>query len=315
MTWFWGLVTILVLSTQVVASETRVYISQIIDHPALNSVKQGLVEGLRTHGYKQGDNLTLEYKVADGNATQAAQIARQFVSGHPDVMVGIATPTAQALVASSRQIPIVFTAVTDPVGARLVKRMDTPGRNVTGLSDLSPISQHLDLLTELLPHTKHIGILYNPGEANSAALLELLKQHSSSRELVIVEREVLRSDDVKHIALRLADEVDVIYAITDNTVAAAIGDLIGSATKRETPVFAGDIVYVEMGAIAGLGFDYYQIGVQTADYVVRILNGEKAGDIPVTVAKGSHLAVNLRAAQQLGIEIPESMKARVTQLY
>ncbi|MDR9825351.1 ABC transporter substrate-binding protein [Vibrio sp. FNV 38] len=297
------------------AEQNRVYISQIIDHPALNLVKQGLVDGLIQQGYRQGDNLEIKYEIANGNPTEAAKIARKFVTQHPDVMVGIATPTSQALVASSRTIPIVFTAVTDPIGSRLVKRLNNPGRNVTGLSDLSPISQHMDLMKVLLPEVRQVGVLYNPGEANSVALLERLQHVSHMKGLSIVEAEVLRSSDVKHLAQRLAHEVDVIYAMTDNTIASAISDLISSATKEETPVFAGAVAYVEKGAIAGLGFDYYQIGLQTADYVARILTGEKPGTMPVTVAKGSDLALNDEAAKQLGVKIPQSIRDKVTKLY
>ncbi|QIA65754.1 ABC transporter substrate-binding protein [Vibrio astriarenae] len=312
----WLLITCcLGFSAHLAADEARVYISQIIDHPALNSVKKGLVEGLAEAGYQSGKNLTIEYQVANGSTSEAVQIARQFVGENPDVMVGIATPTAQALVASSRSIPIVFTAVTDPVGAHLVKRLDEPGRNVTGLSDLSPISQHLDLLKELLPETKRVGVLFNPGEANSVALLERIEAQASQRGLTIIQSEVLRNSDVKHLSKRLSKQVDVIYAMTDNTIASAIDDLIAPATEQNVPVFSGAVDYVEMGAIAGLGFDYYQIGKETAEYVVRVLEGEEPGSIPVRVAKGSDLAVNIQAAQRLGIEIPQSVKARVTQLY
>ncbi|MDS1771895.1 ABC transporter substrate-binding protein [Vibrio vulnificus] len=302
----------LISSHSVMAKTAKVAVSQIVEHPALDATRQGLLDGLKAKGYVEGKNLEFDYKTAQGNPAIAVQIARQFVGESPDVLVGIATPTAQALVSATRSIPVVFTAVTDPVGAKLVKSMEQPGKNVTGLSDLSPVSQHVDLIKELLPNVKAIGVVYNPGEANAVTLVELLKKSAAEKGLKVVESTALKSADVQSATQAIAAKSDVIYAPTDNTVASAIEGMIVAANQAKKPVFGGATSYVEKGAIAGLGFDYYQVGVQTADYVAAILEGQEPGKLDVKVATGSDLVVNQGAAEKLGITIPASVLSRAT---
>ncbi|WP_047043785.1 ABC transporter substrate-binding protein [Vibrio mexicanus] len=301
------------ISSPIVSAETaKVAVSQIVEHPALDAARQGLLDGLKAQGYEEGKNLEFDYKTAQGNPAIAVQIARQFVGEKPDVLVGIATPSAQALVSSTRSIPVVFTAVTDPIGAKLVKRMEQPGKNVTGLSDLSPVEQHVELIKEILPNAKSIGVVYNPGEANAVTLVALLKESAKAHGLSVVEGTALKSADVQSATQAIAAKSDVIYAPTDNTVASAIEGMIVAANQSKTPVFGGATSYVEKGAIASLGFDYYQVGVQTADYVVAILQGKQPGALDVKVAQGSDLVVNTSASQSLGITLPESLVSRAT---
>ena len=236
----------------------------------------------------------------------------KFVGEKPDVLVGIATPTAQALVAMTRSIPVVFTAVTDPVGAKLVKTMQHPGKNVTGLSDLSPVEQHVELIKELMPNVKTIGAVYNPGEANAVSLMELVKVAAAKNGLKVVEATARKSADVQSATQAIAEKSDIIYALIDNTVASAIEAMVGAANQVKTPVFGAATSYVERGAIASLGFDYYQIGLQTADYVVDILNGKNPGDLDVRVATGSDLVINKTAADKLGFTIPQAILDRAT---
>ncbi|EOA6544007.1 TPA: ABC transporter substrate-binding protein [Vibrio vulnificus] len=304
----------LISSHSVMAKTAKVAVSQIVEHPALDATRQGLLDGLKAKGYVEGENLEFDYKTAQGNPAIAVQIARQFVGENPDVLVGIATPTAQALVSATRSIPVVFTAVTDPVGAKLVKSMEQPGKNVTGLSDLSPVSQHVDLIKELLPNAKAIGVVYNPGEANAVTLVELLKKSAAEKGLKVVESTALKSADVQSATQAIAAKSDVIYAPTDNTVASAIEGMIVAANQAKKPVFGGATSYVEKGAIAGLGFDYYQVGVQTADYVAAILEGQEPGKLDVKVATGSDLVVNQGTAEKLGITIPASVLSRATDI-
>ncbi|HBK7895187.1 TPA: ABC transporter substrate-binding protein, partial [Vibrio cholerae] len=213
---------------------------------------------------------------------------------------------------ATKTIPIVFTAVTDPVGAKLVKQLEQPGKNVTGLSDLSPVEQHVELIKEILPNVKSIGVVYNPGEANAVSLMELLKLSAAKHGIKLVEATALKSADVQSATQAIAEKSDVIYALIDNTVASAIEGMIVAANQAKTPVFGAATSYVERGAIASLGFDYYQIGVQTADYVAAILEGKEPGSLDVQVAKGSDLVINKTAAEQLGITIPEAVLARAT---
>lgn len=302
----------LLSSQSIMAKTAKVAVSQIVEHPALDATRQGLLDGLKAKGYEEGKNLEFDYKTAQGNPAIAVQIARQFVGENPDVLVGIATPTAQALVSATKTIPIVFTAVTDPVGAKLVKQLEQPGKNVTGLSDLSPVEQHVELIKEILPNVKSIGVVYNPSEANAVSLMELLKLSAAKHGIKLVEATALKSADVQSATQAIAEKSDVIYALIDNTVASAIEGMIVAANQAKTPVFGAATSYVERGAIASLGFDYYQIGVQTADYVAAILEGKEPGSLDVQVAKGSDLVINKTAAEQLGITIPEAVLARAT---
>lgn len=296
------------------ADTVKVAVSQIVEHPALDAAREGLVDGLKEKGYVEGKNLKFDYKTAQGNPAIAVQIARQFVGERPDVLVGIATPTAQALVSATRDIPVVFTAVTDPVSAKLVQTLEKPGKNVTGLSDLSPVAQHVELIKEMMPDVKSIGVVYNPGEANAVSLIKLLKQSTDQHGITLVEATALKSADVQTATQAIAAKSDIIYALIDNTVASAIEGMVVSANQSKTPVFGAATSYVERGAVAGLGFDYYQIGVQTADYVAQILDGKEPGDLDVKVAKGSDLVINATAAKKLGLTIPKAIMDRATSI-
>ncbi|WP_018632707.1 ABC transporter substrate-binding protein [Neomegalonema perideroedes] len=289
-----------------------VAVSQIVEHPALDAARRGLIDGLDAAGYRAGDTIRFSYQTAQGNPAVAAQIARQFVGENPAVLVGIATPTAQALAAATQDIPIVFTAVTDPVDAKLIASFAKPGGNVTGLSDMSPVTDHVKLIREILPEAKTIGVVYNPGEANAVSLLAALKAAAPGEGFTVIEASAARTSEVQSAAQGLGPRVDVIYAPTDNTVASAIAALVNGAKASDTPVIGGETSFVEAGAVAALGFDYYQVGVQTADYVVEILKGRKPADLPARVAVGTDLKVNLEAAKALGITFSEELLARVT---
>lgn len=302
--------SLLLWAGSAMANIAKVSVSQVVDHPDLNATRMGLLEGLRAKGYEPGKNLEFSYEMAEGNPAQAAKIARELVSENPHVLVGIATPSSQALVSATRSIPIVFTAVTDPIGARLVKQLEQPGRNVTGLSDLSPIVQHVSLIKELLPEANSIGVVYNPAESNAVALVALLKKASRDFGYELHTEKALTIDDVESKAESLAKRSDVIYALTDNTVASGVEGLIEAASQEGTPVVAGATSYVGKGAIAGLGLDYYDVGVQTADYVAAILNGQKPGKLSVKTAQSSQLVVNLEAARELGVTVPNSIIER-----
>lgn len=208
----------------------------------------------------------------------------------------------------------MFTAVTDPVGAKLVETLDAPGGNVTGLSDMSPVGQHLDLMRAVKPGMSTVGVVFNPGEANAQSLVDMLKAEAAARGLDVAEAPAPTSADVQTAARAVAGRSDFIYAPTDNTVASAIKALIGAAETAGVPVFGGSNTYVPDGAVIGLGFDYDAIGYQTADYVVRILEGAAPADLPARVATGSDIVVNLKAAKALGLTIPEAALVNATEI-
>ena len=301
-------------SVNAFAQTYTVSVSQIVEHPALDATRQGLLDGLKAKGFEVGKNLEFNFQTAQGNPAIAVQIAKQFVGEKPDVLVGIATPTAQALVASTKTIPVIFTAVTDPLGAKLVKNLEHPEANVTGLSDLAPVAQHVDLMMELVPGLKAIGVVYNPGEANAVSAIELLKSAAKEKNIKVVEATALKSADVQGAARIIASKVQVIYAPVDNTIASAIDALVGVGNQAKVPIVGGSTSFVKSGAVASLGFDYYQVGIQTADYVEAVLKGKPISEIPVSFAKGSDLFLNQKAADALGITIPESMLKRASDI-
>lgn len=180
--------TLLALATLVQAQEPRVVaITQIVEHPALDAVYQGIKDELAERGFKEGDNLEVMHESAQGNSAIASQIARKFVGASPDVIVAIATPSAQTVAAAARNTPVIFSAVTDPLGAKLVSSLEAPGANITGVSDMLPIDKHLDMLQRVMPDAKRIGTVYNPGEANAVSLVELLEERLAARGLELVK--------------------------------------------------------------------------------------------------------------------------------
>jgi putative ABC transport system substrate-binding protein len=293
------------------AAEVRtVAVTQIVEHPMLDAARKGLKDELAAEGFVEGRNLKLLFASAEGNPANAAQIAQDFVAKKPDVIVPISTPSAQAVAAATKDIPIVFAAVTDPVGAKLVPNLQHPGGNVTGVSDLPPVSLHLDLIKEIMPNAQALGVIYNPGEANSVTLIDQLKKDAQKRDMEVVEALAPRSSDVLKAAQSLIGDVDAIYVPSDNTVMAALQAVIKVGTDNQLPVFAGDPDAVARGAIAALGFNYYDVGRQTGKMVVRVLEGESPGDMPVEGIKTTQLYVNPEAAKTMGITLPDSVMKR-----
>jgi putative ABC transport system substrate-binding protein len=287
-----------------------VAVTAIVEHPALDAARKGIKDELAAAGYVEGHNLDFLFESAQGSPATAAQIARKFVGEAPDVIVPISTPSAQAVVAATKEIPVVFTAVTDPLGAKLVSSLERPGGNVTGMSDLSPIGLHLDLIKQIAPDTRQLGVIYNPGEANSVTLLELIRKEAPRRGLEIVEAAAPRSADVQTAAQSLVGKVDAIYVPTDNTVVTALEAVVKVGTDQQLPVFAGDTDSVARGAVAALGFNYYDLGRQTGRIVARVLEGASPGEIPVEGVQITELYVNPGAAEAMGVTIPQEMLER-----
>ncbi len=302
------------IAGQANAKDVSVAVTAIVEHPALDAARDGVKDALAAAGYKEGENLKFTYQSAQGNPATAAQIARQFIGEAPDVIVPISTPSAQAVVSGTRDIPVVFTAVSDPVGAQLVKSMEKPGGNVTGLSDLSPVADHVKLIKEVAPNVKTIGFLYNSGEANSISLLEGLKAAAKEGGLEVVESAATKSAEVQGAARALIGKADLIYIPTDNTIISALEGAVSVAEEAKIPLMTADTDSVSRGAFIALGFNYYDVGKQTGEVVVRILKGEKPGDIPVNVAAGTDLVVNLVAAKKMGIEIPQAVVDRASKV-
>ncbi|SFN06987.1 ABC transporter substrate-binding protein [Marinobacter pelagius] len=282
-----------------------VAITQIVEHPALDAVYQGVKDQLAEQGYKEGENLTVMHESAQGNSAIASQIARKFVGESPDVIVAIATPSAQTVAAAAREIPVVFSAVTDPVGAKLVQSLEAPGANITGVSDMLPIDKHLDMLQRVMPNAKRIGTVYNPGEANAVSLVNMLEERLAERGLELVKAAATKTSEVLGAARSLVGEADAIYLTTDNTVISAAEAVISVGERADIPVFAADTATVERGAVAALGFNYYEHGRQTGKMVARVLEGAETATMPVETMDTLDLFVNPAAAERMGITLSE----------
>jgi putative ABC transport system substrate-binding protein len=290
----------------------RVAITQIVEHPSLDAVRISFIKALEAAGYIQGENLEIAYETAQGSVTTAVQIAKKFASTSPDVVLGISTPAAQALMPSLRDvnIPMVFAAVSDPVSAKLVKSLEKTDPLVTGATDAQPITQQFDLIQEILPTVKSIGVVYNPGEINSLKILEHLKDHMKDKNIKILANGASKSAEVASALLPLLDNVDCVYVTLDNVVVSALQAVIQLANKQNIPVFSTDPDLIKQGVLASIGNGYEAIGTLAGEMAVRILGGESPSQIPISAPTNPQLYLNLDVAARLHISIPETVKTR-----
>ena len=295
------------------AADKAVAVTAIVEHPALDAIRDGVKEELKAQGFEAGKNLKWEYQSAQGNPGTAAQIARKFVGDKADVIVAIATPSAQAVVAATKSIPTVYSGVTDPVAAQLVKDWKPSGTNVTGVSDMLVLDKQIDLIKKVVPKAKRVGMVYNPGEANSVVVVNEFKKLLPKQGMTLVEASAPRTVDISAAAKSLIGKVDVIYTNTDNNVVSAYEALVKVANDAKIPLIASDTDSVKRGAIAALGVDYHDLGRQTGKIVVRILKGEKPGAIASQTSDKLQLFVNTGAAEKQGVKLsPEFVKSATT---
>ena len=289
------------------AAETKsVAATAIVEHPALDSVRDGVRAALEEAGYT-GDKLKWQYQTAQGNTATAGQIARKFVGDRPDVIVAIATPSAQSVVASTKSVPVVFAAVTDPLAAQLVRNWEPSGTNVTGVSDELELDRQMELVKQVLPNATRVGMVYNPGEANSVVVVERLRELLPEMGMTLVEAAAPRTVDVGSAARSLVGKVDVIYTNTDNNVVSAYESLVKVGTDTKTPLIASDTDSVKRGAIAALGIDYYHHGVQAGKVAVRVLQGEEPGSIAPQKTGELSLYINRSAAAAQGVTLSQEL--------
>ncbi|KVD34846.1 ABC transporter substrate-binding protein [Burkholderia sp. MSMB1072] len=294
------------------AHAQTVKVLSIVDHPALDAIRDGVRAELKAQGYGD-DKLKWEYQSAQGNTGTAAQIARKFVGDKPDVIVAIATPAAQSVVAATKSVPVVYSGVTDPVAAQLVKGWGPSGTNVTGVSDKLPLDRQVALIKRVVPNAKTVGMVYNPGEANSVVVVKELKELLAKQGMALKEAAAPRTVDIGPAAKSLIGKVDVIYTNTDNNVVSAYEALVKVANEAKIPLVAGDTDSVKRGGIAALGINYGDLGRQTGKVVARILKGEKPGAIASETSSNLELFVNTGAAAKQGVTLaPDLVKEAKT---
>lgn len=278
----------------------KIGISKLMAHPALDSIEHAIIEYIT----QAGINAEFETQNANGDISTAASIAQLFKEEGKDIVVGIATPTAQALANVFDDIPVVYATVTDPEEAGL-----TDLTNVCGTSDMVPVSVHLDLIEEITG-AKTVGMVYTSAEANGITLMEAMKSACSDAGVELVTASVSNSAEVRQAVQSIIDRVDAMYVATDNTVISAIASLCDVCAAHSIPVFSADVTSASgtQVLIAG-GFDYYQSSLLTGQVIERILNGESPGEIGVVYLENLELYINLDEADRLGITIPESITA------
>ncbi|BCO08065.1 ABC transporter substrate-binding protein [Desulfolithobacter dissulfuricans] len=299
------------------AGEYRISVNQFVEHPALDSVLRGMQDYFSEHGVE------VQWKVhnAQANMGTATQIAQQMIGEKADLLVAIATPSAQACAQAlnkapaSMKRPLLFTAVTDPVAAGLVRDLQHPGGYITGVSDLLPVEKHVEMIREFLPGLKRLGVLYNAGEANSKSIIASLKKLCSDQGITVVEATASKTADVYQAAKSLVGQVDAVFIPTDNTIVSALESVIKVGTQNRLPIFAADVDSVARGAVAAMGFDYYRHGLQTGAMAHRILEGADPGGIPVEFQKDLELHINRKYATLMGVVPPRDLLTRAARIY
>ncbi|MBP3945204.1 ABC transporter substrate-binding protein [Psychrobacter sp. K31L] len=283
-------------------------ITQIVEHPSLDDMRRGIIDELADNGYIEGQNLTINFQSAQGNTATAGQIAKQFAGDNPDAIVAISTPSAQSVVASTTSVPIVYTAVSDPLAAKLINADGTPFQdNLTGLSSQLPLEPQIDLLQKIKPNAKTIGYVYSPGEANSVALRDRLKEILPTRGLSILDIPANRPTDIGMATRSLQGRADIIYTSMDNNVASAFEAMTQAANELKMPIVASDEFSVQRGATAALGVNDYDFGRRTGKMVYRILNGEAVSTIKPEIMNDLTLYVSPKHAKAQGVSLSAEM--------
>lgn len=305
------------LAQPAVAQEYLISVNQFVEHPALDAVQKGISDYFTDH------EVAVQFSLhnAQANMGTATQIAKQMLGEKSDLLIAIATPSAQACAQALKKAPkdlkrpFLFTAVTDPVAAGLVKDLNTPAGNITGVSDLLPVREHIQMVLDFTPGIKKLGVLYNAGEANSKSTVEKIKQLSKEMNYEVVEATAAKTADVYQAAKSMMGKVDAIFIPTDNTIISALESVLKIGIQHQVPVFAADVDSVARGAVAAMGFDYYKHGYQTGAMALRILQGTSPSAIPVEFQEDLQLHINSTYAAKMGIQPPEALLKAAAKIY
>lgn len=282
----------------------RIGISQFITHQSLDATREGFVDELAKQGYVEGKNIEIDLQNAQGEQRNLKTISQQLAESS-DVVLAIATPSAQSLANTTQTTPVIFSAVTDPVSAKLVESREHPGGNVTGTSDQSSdaISIQINLIKKVLPKAKTIGILYTQSEPNSVVQKDEAKRLLEEKGFTVVEKTILDSNNVKAAAESLMAEVDMVFVPTDNIISSTMETVKQVSIKHKVPVFGGSTEMIAVGGLYNYGTNYEELGRQTARMLVRVLKGEKPENIAVELPEKLELHTNQEMADALGIDI------------
>lgn len=294
----------------------KVYISKIVDHPALNETLRGIVDELEKSGFTKDKNIDLKVESAQGKASLAAQIASKFMSKKPDVVVGIGTVSAQSLAkyAKEEKVKLIFSSITDPVSAGLSFTKAENYKNITGVSNFIDLDPQIEMFKQIKPSIKRLGFLYNPGEMNSVLLLQLLQKKAHEFDVTIVPQSASNSAEVYQASVKLALNSDAIFVSNDNTALSSLPSVAKACNEAKIPLFVSDTDIVEQGALAALGPSQYEVGLQTGKMIADILNGKDINTIPVEYPLKTEIYLNLDAANLLQIEFPAQLMQKAFKL-
>ncbi|MCR4434964.1 MAG: ABC transporter substrate-binding protein [Clostridiales bacterium] len=297
------------------SSVKKIGIVQIMEHPSLNTIRESFIKQLADRGFKDGENIKIDYQNAQNDQTNLKTICQKFANNKYDLIVAIATPSAQAAAGETKNIPVLFAACTDPVGSGLVASLDKPGANVTGTSDAVSAEKIMELAKRITPDIKTIGALYNSGEANSVSVVNNLKEYASKNGMTVVEGTVTNTSEVQQVAQSLVGKADALFLPIDNTVASAMPVVAQVANAAKKPVYVGADSMVKEGGLATYGINYPVLGQETANMAIEILNGKKPADIPVKTMDEMDIYLNKDTAAAIGVTFPDDVVKEAKQVF
>lgn len=285
---------------------TKVGILQFVTHDALDDIERGIEDGLKEAGYS-GDNVDITLLNAEGDQSKIQTMSKQLVNDNNDVVIGIATPAAQGLASATKDIPVIMGAISDPVGAKLVKDLEHPEGNVTGVSNQVPIQQTVDLIRSLTPSVKTIGVLYASSEDNSKSQVESFKTYAQESGLTVVDYAVPSTNEITSTMSVMTGRVDAIWTPQDNTIASAFSTVVSAANQANIPIYTSVDSMVKEGGLASVTQSQYELGKATARSAVKVLKGAAVKDVPVDIVDDGTPSLNLQVAQRLNITIPDDV--------
>lgn len=290
----------------------KIGITQLVEHPSLDQTREGFIKALEDNGYKDGENIEIDYQNAQNDNPTSQTIASNFVNDKKDLIYAVSTPSAQAAYNATKDIPILFTAVTDPVEAGLVKSLDNKdGGNVSGTSDYLSIDKSLSLIDTLKLDVKTIGVMYSTSEVNSKVQVDALKEYAKTKGYTVVEKGISASSEVNQAISSLVGKVDALYVPTDNLVVSSMPIIAKTANENNLPILASDEGSVTSGALACAGVDYYQLGYKTGEMAVKILKGEATpADLAVETMDEPVITMNEDTMKTLSIEKPADVEVK-----
>lgn len=297
----------LLLSCNSRGKKTKIGVLQLIKHPALDEANKGFIDALEERGYKDSDNIEIDQKNAQGKIDVANQIAGQFNSDKKDLIFAIATPSAQAAYNATKDIPIVFSAVTDPVSDGLVESLESSNNNVTGTSDAVNIDEQLELFRKIIPNAKTLGFIYTTSETNSVNQLKELKKVAPKHNFEIKEIGVANINEINQNLSNSLNDIDALYAPSDNNVAASY-ELVGKkCIEKNIPVLGAESTVLKYGGLVSKSIDYYELGKMAGEKAADIIEGKKPSNIKIETMKELKISINIDAAKKLNIIIPDEI--------